>query len=416
MTPSVNRMTRHQRLRAVQTPRPRARNFEPRPQPECSLDCRQPRPSPHGGILGTPCGIADQANGSRTGSWSEDNAARGRKTSRHTRTLFSMKPRLDNHIVWCLCAILGGVVGGANATSPRTGQERKPIILSYGANGSSGDDESAVYRDHWSPDRRYIVRWHLEMPATSELTIIDARSRRALVHIDDMNDFVWVPHHPHRLVVAAGGPFGKGFLRMWEKGRRWRSLYRVHRPKAECFSLFGVTRDGQFIIYGHGPSGDLETYDPPHLRRWLRLPRSPVHVRPAKMPSARQRLYWVARYTGAKGADLRGAALPGADLAGADLESALLARANLVGANLSGAKLRWADLKGADLHNARLAGAELLGAHMEHADLTGADLQGATLVARPFPDADLTGARYDARTHWPAGFEPKRHGAIMANR
>jgi uncharacterized protein YjbI with pentapeptide repeats len=50
------------------------------------------------------------------------------------------------------------------------------------------------------------------------------------------------------------------------------------------------------------------------------------------------------------------------------------------------------------------------GADLRNADLTGADLHGAALQG-----AMLTGARYDARTRWPAGFEPAKHGAILTS-
>src|SRR2546427_587010 len=74
------------------------------------------------------------------------------------------------------------------------------------------------------------------------------------------------------------------------------------------------------------------------------------------------RSYWIARYRGEK----------------ADLHSALLIHAPLAGAFLVDANLRQADLAGADLTN-----------------------------------ANLTGARYDARTRWPDGFDPVKHGAIL---
>src|SRR5439155_7524193 len=60
------------------------------------------------------------------------------------------------------------------------------------------------------------------------------------------------------------------------------------------------------------------------------------------------------------------------------------------------------------LRNADLTGADLRGASLRNADLTGADLRGASLHG-----AILTGARYDARTRWPPGFDPKRHGAKL---
>jgi hypothetical protein len=150
----------------------------------------------------------------------------------------------------------------------------------------------------------------------------------------------------------------------------------------------------------------------------------------------RLRPYWVARYRG-KGADLHAAALPLAPLVGAALDGANLRGANLRGANLAHASLgvdtsapprlpmaggfrgpRGADLTGADLTGANLngawmgdvrlpgavlRGAALAGANLKHSNLRGADLRGT----------NLTGAYYDAQTRWPAGFEPRQHGAVL---
>jgi hypothetical protein len=296
-------------------------------------------------------------------------------------------------------------------SSPKR-QEPKPVLLAYGSEGEDRYANGDGTYDIWSPDHRFVARWRIEMPNTTELTILDGRTRRAVVHLPEMNDFLWVPHQPHRLVAAGGGPFGHGFLWMWEGGRRWRSLVPVRRPKEENFVLFGVTRDGQFLIYGHGPSGDLESYDAPHLRQWLRLPPTASSQRAVSMAPVRQRLYWVARYMG-DGADLHGVALPGAELAGADLEGANFTRTNLAGANLSWAKMGGAHLEGANLHGARMVGADLRGTSLAGAELTGADLTKATLDKNGFEPAELTGARYDARTRWPKGFDPRQHGALL---
>ena len=98
----------------------------------------------------------------------------------------------------------------------------------------------------------------------------------------------------------------------------------------------------------------------------------------------------------------------------------------LAGANLSGRKLRFADLRGADLRGANLSGADLEGAQLKGANLQGArlrnvNLRGASLGGALLTGADLTGARlrsalYDARTTWPGGFDPVRHGAQRFDR
>lgn len=303
------------------------------------------------------------------------------------------------------------VLGAARAGGLRQRRQPPPVLLPYGPDGlgESGTDGTYYFR---SPDRRFIAQWRIEMPNTSELALIDAQSRKVVVHLPDMSDFLWVPHHPHRLVVAGGGPFGHGFLWMWEGGRRWRNLLRLRRPKEESCVLFGVTRDGQFLIYGHGPSGDLESYDPPHRRQWLHLPPASARQRLASLPPAARRLYWAARYMG-KGADLQAAALAGANLAGADLEGTNLARADLAGADLSHVRMWNGNLERANLHGARLIGADLRGVQLDFANLGGADLTGATLEKKGFEPAELTGARYDVRTRWPKGFDPQQHGAVF---
>jgi hypothetical protein len=118
----------------------------------------------------------------------------------------------------------------------------------------------------------------------------------------------------------------------------------------------------------------------------------------------RLRPIWLAKYHG-EGADLHGALLLGAPLAGANLQ--------------------FADLRNADLRGADLQGAFLGGALLEGADLRGAQLHGVTLCPA-YPDVKaarlnkylsgwLKSAYYDAHTRWPAGFDPKRHGAMKAN-
>jgi len=105
------------------------------------------------------------------------------------------------------------------------------------------------------------------------------------------------------------------------------------------------------------------------------------------------------------GPDRAEANLAGKDLSGQKLRFANFRRANLRAANLSGADLEGAQLRGADLSRANLNGANLRGASLSGANLTGADLTGAR----------LRHASYDARTTWPAGFDPVKHGATRLN-
>jgi hypothetical protein len=73
-----------------------------------------------------------------------------------------------------------------------------------------------------------------------------------------------------------------------------------------------------------------------------------------------------------------------------------------------GRSLRGADLEGAWLAGTALAGVDLRGANLRNADLQYTDLRGARLQG-----ADLRGAQYNSKTHWPAGFDPKKAGAIL---
>ena len=174
-----------------------------------------------------------------------------------------------------------------------------------------------------------------------------------------------------------------------------------------------------------------------------------------------------------RGADLTGARcaqakLPGADLQGARLSGVNLSGVDLTGANLRGACLAQANLRGADLTGADLTGAELSGATwdartrwpgsphhrsigpqhggvlrrvagldlsgfdmtkvgfvrvracgvvwrgavLREVDLRGARLEGADFTGSRFVDCQLRDARYDARTRWPAGFDPTEHGLL----
>ena len=64
------------------------------------------------------------------------------------------------------------------------------------------------------------------------------------MQVSDVDSFVWVPQHGHRLVVATSGLYAAALLELWDGGRRWRSLYPVRRPDDECFVLYGATPAG----------------------------------------------------------------------------------------------------------------------------------------------------------------------------
>jgi hypothetical protein len=115
--------------------------------------------------------------------------------------------------------------------------------------------------------------------------------------------------------------------------------------------------------------------------------------------------------------DLRWIDLSERDLSGFYLQGCKLLRANLKGtnlngANLNGAYLAWAYLNEATLEGTILSDADLAGASLEGTVLSGANLTGANLTRVNLTGVRLAGARYDSRTVWPEGFEPRDFGAV----
>lgn len=90
--------------------------------------------------------------------------------------------------------------------------------------------------------------------------------------------------------------------------------------------------------------------------------------------------------------DLRGARLPGVDLAGADFSDGKLSQIVLSDADLRGIDLSRANLSGADLRRADLRKANLTGACLAAADLCRVDARGAVFEATDFRGAQLDSA------------------------
>jgi hypothetical protein len=129
-------------------------------------------------------------------------------------------------------------------------------------------------RGYRSPDNEYIARLRHDEGDVWNLTIVDVRSRHHIVTADDVMNILWVPVRAHRLVVATCGIYGEAMLAQWDGGPRWRALQPVRHPENECFCLYGATRDGQSILFGHDP--DLERSsghkrNPLDRKRWLRV-------------------------------------------------------------------------------------------------------------------------------------------------
>jgi hypothetical protein len=143
----------------------------------------------------------------------------------------------------------------------------------------------ALVGDYPSPDRRYVALvTHEEANVGAIAVLTRATHRRVLRRLWDLESFVWVPHRGHRLVVATSGLYGRAGIYLWEGGSQWRNLVRVRRPLDEQFLIHGVTRDGQWLAYGHDSDVEVSSrrmqengaVDPLlRPRRWLRLPSSP---------------------------------------------------------------------------------------------------------------------------------------------
>lgn len=168
------------------------------------------------------------------------------------------------------------LLSGATHPAPAGARRgtRRERILTVIRPGERQVRDPGERRRYPSPDGLYIARITHGDADTWSLAIIGRQGRTPLVHADDLQALVWVPGHPHRLVLATCSLYGKAILGQWDGGRGWRSLHRVRDPDRECFTLYGVTADGRSIVYGYDPavSGRRTDGDPLRRRRWLRLP------------------------------------------------------------------------------------------------------------------------------------------------
>jgi uncharacterized protein YjbI with pentapeptide repeats len=94
-----------------------------------------------------------------------------------------------------------------------------------------------------------------------------------------------------------------------------------------------------------------------------------------------------------KWANLRSAALQGAQLGGANLTNVNLAGANLTDANLTNANLAVANLFGTNLTGVNLAESFLVGTNFTAANLTAANFAGAQVGRTTFSEVDLSRVR-----------------------
>lgn len=78
------------------------------------------------------------------------------------------------------------------------------------------------------------------------------------LRIAGAQSFVWVPHHPHTLAVAADGSVDDDSLAqlsLWSGGQRLRELVPVKDKESEGFEIDGVTPDGKVLVYDHFVNG-----------------------------------------------------------------------------------------------------------------------------------------------------------------
>jgi uncharacterized protein YjbI with pentapeptide repeats len=67
-----------------------------------------------------------------------------------------------------------------------------------------------------------------------------------------------------------------------------------------------------------------------------------------------------------------------------------------------------------DYYMAWLEGVDFRRADLREADLSWATIRRCDFRGTNLEHADLSDATFDARTHWPAGFDPEEHGASPA--
>lgn len=161
-------------------------------------------------------------------------------------------------------------VGAASAARHRLERARPGgVIQAYGA------ITGFAQGDIRSPDLHYIARARLDEGSVLIVTVVDARSGRALARMPSASGFIWVPSRQHRLAIAACGIYYSGFLGYWDGGHAWHSLHQVRRPSDECFRLHGVSADGRYVVYGYDPNINASETPREWLlgrRIWLRLP------------------------------------------------------------------------------------------------------------------------------------------------
>lgn len=136
-----------------------------------------------------------------------------------------------------------------------------------------------------------------------------------------------------------------------------------------------------------------------------------------------QSSFYNATLVGAKfqGVILKAVAFNGATLTGADFRGvkfvtpiqmrfsqAKLEKANFDKVDLTDINMIRCSLKGAVLTNVTGLG-DVSNANFAKADLRGADLRKLQWNEVPI----FTGAKYDSKTRWPAGFDPKAAGAVL---
>ncbi|WP_280784928.1 pentapeptide repeat-containing protein [Rhodococcus opacus] len=217
-------------------------------------------------------------------------------------------------------------------------------------------------------------------------------SRAELVHLNLMSVKL-VRANLARSVLGVDARLRDSFTDQLEDSMRSKAA--PPRPPRKDTVYLGPMFEGVDLIEANMRGAQLPGCDLAHARLWeadlTDADMTQTNLITAELTKAilvRAKLVGAVMCHRSADGDLSYAKFDGADLTEADLKYAVIGPVNLSGANLSAADLRYAYIGAADLSTA---------------DLSGADLRHTDLGA-----AQLTGIKYDDATQWPTGFDVPR--------
>jgi len=113
-------------------------------------------------------------------------------------------------------------------------------------------------------------------------------------------------------------------------------------------------------------------------------------------------------------ATLRGGNLDWCKLHQVDLSHANLSGAHLIEGVIDSSNFSHANMRKAMLYEAQITKCSFGNANLESADFRGAQIEDSDLSHCELSGARLDRCQYDSKTRWPAGFDPREHGAGLA--